>query len=241
MKHCTRNQFDLFEMNGGKNILKIYILFFGIFLMTETGVVYEQVIPSMEELLQKYDAMKSSNKIAEDYNVTGRTVRNWMEKYGISRRVSTPSREELSAKCETKTLAEIAEEYDVCLATVKSWRRNYGIEITKRLSGKSKEKISERRQERFGARKIGNEKPREDIEINYQNENNAIDGNEEKHGQTNRINLDTLIDFYNPLFDKDRNKVMKDIFKKAITKTGNERLTYMALHRHYKNLYGTSA
>ncbi len=203
--------------------------------MAEIRVVYEQVIPSVEELLQKYRAMKSSNRIAEKYCVTGRTVRNWMEKYKIARRVQTPSMEELSAKCETKTLAEIAEEYDVCLATVKSWRRNYGIAITKRLFEKSAQKTPEKTKADFGARngrKRNYSKTRQErAENNFQTGKNG-----KRYEQGDETTLERLIDFYNPLFNKDRNAVMKEIFGNIIKKSGSERLDYMALHRHYKNL-----
>ena len=95
--------------------------------------VSERVFPSREELLSKYKE-RNSNRIAEEYGVTGRTIRNWLEKHGIARRVQTPSKEELSLKCETKTLSEIAEEYGVCLETIKNWRREYGITIKKERS-----------------------------------------------------------------------------------------------------------
>ena len=81
--------------------------------------VSERVFPSREELLSKYKE-RNSNRIAEEYGVTGRTIRNWLEKHGIARRVQTPSKEELSLKCETKTDPKTIVTTDIRANTIRS-------------------------------------------------------------------------------------------------------------------------
>ena len=76
-------------------------------------------MPPREELIAKYDSGRSSNSIAEDYQVVGRTVRGWLNRYEIPVRKRgrlprpMPPREELSAKCEVMSLRQMSEDYNI--------------------------------------------------------------------------------------------------------------------------------
>ena len=208
----------------------------------ENVTVSNHFVPSRKELSSKYKN-RNSNKIAKEYGVTGRTVRNWLEKYEIARRVQKPSKEELSAKCETKTLSEIAGEYDVCRSTIKNWKKDYGITTRKERP----KKIPKKNLADPGARKARTEysqKTRQtrhkDLE-NRAGENYAEENGEAESPQTNKVTFDFLVNSYNELFGGDKNAILKDIFKNIITKTGRERIMYMALRNHYNGLERASA
>ncbi len=98
-------------------------------------------MPSREELAVKYQN-ESSNRIAEDYGVTGRTVRNWLNRYEISMRKKgpvprkLPSREELSQKCEIMSLRQVARDYGTDHKVVKKWVIYYDISIEPKNSSR---------------------------------------------------------------------------------------------------------
>lgn len=93
--------------------------------------------PSKEELERSYDELRSTAKVAEQYEVSGRTVCNWMEKYGIER-INTkrlpedfqkPSKEELERLYkELRSTIKIAEKYEVADSTIRKWMEQYSIE-----------------------------------------------------------------------------------------------------------------
>ena len=214
------------QISVSPNTLKYWAKNLGISLRSneENYRAFGFFVASKEDLSSRYEK-KSSNKIAEEYDVTGKTIRNWMERHGISRRVSIPPKDELSLKCETKTLGKIAEDYGVALKTIKNWRRNYGIATRKKHSPINQQERSLR------IMRTPDKKTRSYVRNNFPIENN---GREYKPSM--EITLESLIDFYNPLFYKNKLEVFGDIFKNIINKTGKERLTYMLLHSHYTKL-----
>ena len=115
------------------NTLKDWFFGFGIPLRTNEENLQMFLVekPPREKLVKMYES-NSSNKIAKNYGVTGRTVRNWLKNYGIPLRnkgpfILPPTFAELQAKCEIMNLRQLSDEYKVDRKVVRKWTKNYGI------------------------------------------------------------------------------------------------------------------
>ena len=201
--------------------LKDWTIKLGISLRTESEnlSLFNPTKPSKEELVAKYQIL-SSNQIAVDYDVTGRTVRNWLKECGISLRVPMPCKEELLREYQNGGLNHLRIKYNVSSGTAKKWLKNYGIRKADFLEAKPKQ-----------------DKKSKIFEMGKSKHKN----NENK--QRGKLILEDffsdikpLIDFYNPLFKDDASGTVVVLRNKINASKGYLKQVYSLLFDHYTEL-----
>ena len=107
--------------------------------------------PTKEELEQRYvNEYKSTIKIAEEFGVSNKTIRNWLNQYNIPIRTASeaqlpkdftrPTKEELEQQYihEHKSTIKIAGELGVNHNTVRNWLKQYNIQIRSPITSSEK-------------------------------------------------------------------------------------------------------